>query len=158
MTLKTRKDVLDRFWSKVNTNGPLPDEKPELGPCMVWTRALTTDGYGRFWFEGYTRPAHRWLYEQENEPVPDGYEPDHRCRRRNCVNLLHIEIVTQAENVRRGGIYRQGHAYGNAVINVAKTHCPKNHPYDEANTRMYRGRRNCRACAREGWHSRKKAA
>jgi len=26
------------------------------------------------------------------------------------------------------------------------THCPKGHEYNEGNTRMYRGRRNCRTC------------
>ena len=28
-----------------------------------------------------------------------------------------------------------------------RTHCPKGHSYDEANTRYYRGRRHCRKCA-----------
>lgn len=31
--------------------------------------------------------------------------------------------------------------------NEQKTHCPKGHPYDEENTYLYRGRRNCRRCA-----------
>lgn len=158
MTLKTRKDALDRFRSKVNTGGPLPDEKPELGPCHVWTKAISTDGYGRFWFEGRNHPAHRWLYEHTKEAIPKGYEPDHLCRRRHCVNLAHIEIITQAENVKRGGVYRRGRTLGNAAVQAAKTHCPKNHPYDDANTRHYAGRRHCRACAREGWHARKAAA
>lgn len=30
--------------------------------------------------------------------------------------------------------------------NARKTHCPSGHPYDEENTRLYRGRRYCRAC------------
>lgn len=30
--------------------------------------------------------------------------------------------------------------------NAKKTYCPQNHPYDEANTWMVRGRRRCRAC------------
>jgi len=34
--------------------------------------------------------------------------------------------------------------------NRAKTHCPKKHPYDDANTYRYpSGRRQCRACQRE---------
>lgn len=28
-----------------------------------------------------------------------------------------------------------------------KTHCNSGHPFDEANTRLYRGRRYCRACS-----------
>lgn len=30
-----------------------------------------------------------------------------------------------------------------------KTHCPRGHEYDEANTKIYRGRRFCRQCKRE---------
>lgn len=30
-----------------------------------------------------------------------------------------------------------------------RTHCPQGHPYDEANTRIYKGRRHCRACTKE---------
>lgn len=30
-----------------------------------------------------------------------------------------------------------------------RTHCPQGHPYDELNTRWYRGMRYCRACPRE---------
>jgi hypothetical protein len=33
--------------------------------------------------------------------------------------------------------------------NAKKTHCPAGHPYDEANTFVFRGSRYCRACARE---------
>lgn len=32
---------------------------------------------------------------------------------------------------------------------ASKTHCPQNHPYDEANTYVYRGSRHCRTCHRE---------
>lgn len=30
-----------------------------------------------------------------------------------------------------------------------RTHCPQRHPYDEVNTRHYRGRRYCRVCHKE---------
>jgi hypothetical protein len=30
-----------------------------------------------------------------------------------------------------------------------RTHCPQGHPYDEANTRYWRGQRRCRACTDE---------
>lgn len=33
-----------------------------------------------------------------------------------------------------------------AAANLAKTHCPQGHPYDEANTQWYSGRRYCRGC------------
>jgi hypothetical protein len=37
-----------------------------------------------------------------------------------------------------------------------KTHCPCGHEYTPENTRLYRGRRHCRACAREKFHERKR--
>jgi hypothetical protein len=49
------------------------------------------------------------------------------------VNPRHLEPVTEAENIRRA-----------PWANV--THCPMGHPYDEANTYVYRGTRNCRRC------------
>jgi hypothetical protein len=54
----------------------------------------------------------------------------------------------------RLGELRRGAKHWTARI----THCPQGHPYDEANTRMYEGRRYCRACARERARARKAAA
>ena len=144
----------ERFQARVNHNGPVPDLRPELGPCHVWTGFLH-DGYGRFWFDGRNWPAHRWLLEQSTGPLPEGHEPDHLCRNRACVRLSHLEVVTQAENVRRAGPFRRGRAVGNAALEAAKTHCPQGHPYDDENTRVKNGRRHCRACGRARYHERK---
>lgn len=36
------------FWPKVDLNGPIPEHRPELGPCWVWTgHKLKKSGYGR---------------------------------------------------------------------------------------------------------------
>lgn len=35
-----------------------------------------------------------------------------------------------------------------AALRTPKTHCINGHAYDEENTRWYRGKRNCRACAK----------
>jgi hypothetical protein len=35
------------------------------------------------------------------------------------------------------------------VKSILKTHCPKGHPYDEANTYVDKGKRICRICKRE---------
>lgn len=159
MSLRTRKDDLARFWSKVDREGPIPSHDPSLGRCWVWTAATTRDGYGRFWFEGSTGPAHRWIVEQSRGPIPRGFEPDHLCRNRTCVNPAHIEVVTQRENLRRAGFLRRGRAIGNAAVQSAKTRCPAGHEYDRANTRICSaGKRHCRACARARWHARKASA
>lgn len=124
-----------RFWSKVDKDG--------ANGCWLWT-AGTTRGYGMFSAipdaEGkkHTRVAHRWLWEQVNGPVPAGLELDHLCRVRHCVNPDHLEPVTKRENILRGTGFSARHA--------AKTHCPRGHAYDEANTGMARGQRYCRQC------------
>lgn len=35
---------------------------------------------------------------------------------------------------------------GLAAIGARRTECPAGHPYDDANTKIYRGRRYCRQC------------
>mgnify|MGYP001599849985 CR=1 FL=1 len=131
------------FWAKVDKNGPVPDYAPHLGPCWIWTAFIRSAGYAHVSWDGQTRDGHLIAYELTIGPVPEGLELDHLCRVRRCVNPLHLEPVTRAENLRRSPITF-------VAINLAKTHCPQGHPYDEANTYRTRdGGRVCRACKRE---------
>ena len=52
--------------------------------------------------QGKKELAHRIAYEAANGPIPEGMVLDHLCRSRNCVNPDHLEVVTHAENQRRG--------------------------------------------------------
>jgi hypothetical protein len=112
------------------------------GGCWLWLGALC-DGYGMVSIGGKDRKPHRLVYEALVGPVPDGHVLDHLCRNRACCNPMHIEVVTNAENIKRGLAGRN---------NADKTSCANGHPYDERNTRMvyrpdgsFRCRR-CRAC------------
>lgn len=70
--------------------------------CWEWTGSRHPRGYGEF-FDGSTVVrAHRWAYEQFVGPIPEGLVIDHLCRNTGCVNPLHLEAVTQTENIRRG--------------------------------------------------------
>lgn len=48
--------------------------------------------------------AHKALYEKHIGPVPPGLQLDHTCKRRECVNPWHLELVTPAVNTRRSRV------------------------------------------------------
>jgi len=64
-------------------------------------RARHGDGYTRVRRNGRLCLGHVWFWEELHGPVPDGFELDHLCRNRGCVNPAHLEKVTHEENVRR---------------------------------------------------------
>lgn len=121
-------DANARFWSKVDrTDG-----------CWLWHGWKTADGYGRFDIGDRKVLAHRFAYESNVGPIPDGLVLDHLCRVRDCVNPAHLEAVTVAENNRRG--------FGPVQAFALRTHCAEGHPLGPATPGK---RRVCRPCANE---------
>lgn len=95
---KDKGSLEERFWAKVNKNGPIHRYKPELGPCWLWTAALDTKGYGVF---GKTSDdtvfAHRFAYELKYGPTE--LYVLHSCDVPNCVNDAHLFDGTQQDNI-----------------------------------------------------------
>ncbi len=92
-------DPETRFWSHVDKNGPIPEARPELGPCWLWTGSPSSI-YGEFWngLDGKRyEQAHRYAYGD----VPLGCLVDHLCCVKKCVRRSHLEAVSAAENTRR---------------------------------------------------------
>jgi hypothetical protein len=71
--------------------------------CWIWQMKSRVNGYGQVNIGNTTSTtAHRWVYEQLRGSIPKDRVLDHLCRVRLCVNPDHMEIVTIAENNRRG--------------------------------------------------------
>lgn len=126
----------ERFWAKVNKDGPVPENRPDLGPCWIWTGAKVSEGYGSFRIGRDTVSAHLFLVGRPTE----GLERDHLCRVRACIRPSHLELVPHLVNVQRGDAGKRMRE---------QTHCIHGHPFDEKNTRVNPdGKRDCKTCNR----------
>jgi len=135
-----------KFWAKVDFDGPAPKHNPELGACWLWKDHLV-GGYGQYRTVRGMRAAHRHAYRLCVGPIPRGYTLDHLCRNTACVRPAHLEPVTLRDNILRGN--------GPTAQNARKTHCPRGHAYNKANTYYWKRPgggldRICRACRRKG--------
>ncbi len=102
----------ERFWSKINKDGPVPSHLPEIGSCWVWTaKSVNIRGYGAFKLGRTHVQAHRYAYELLMETIPAGLTIDHLCRNVLCVNPAHMEVVTKAENLRRLWAWRKSQGW-----------------------------------------------
>jgi hypothetical protein len=137
------KPPAERFWPKVDTTGD----------CWIWTASINPKGYGQFRVgakpdgRAIVVHAHRFAYIDTVGPIPEGLELDHLCRVRACVNPMHLEPVTTAENQRRSPISFVA-TLGN------RTHCTNGHEWNAENTYWYVGskhspHRQCRQCKRD---------
>jgi HNH endonuclease len=129
----------ERFWEKVDKNGPVPVNRPELGPCWLWTAYIKENGYGTFAIRhGVVVHAHRLAYELCVGPIPKGKDLDHLCRVRRCINPKHTEPVTRLVNVARGD-------------GAPKSHCKNGHLMSGDNLRIVSttGHRYCGECNRQ---------
>jgi hypothetical protein len=110
-------------------------ERDPVFGCELWTGRLDAEGYA---YHGRSR-AHIVAWERANGPVPEGKELDHLCRRRHCVALHHLEMVTRRENeLRKSWRYR-----------AKRVRCPDGHELAVHDIVTPEGGRVCRACNRE---------
>ena len=124
--------------------------------CEQWTKSINERGYGQAWIHGKKYKAHRAIWIDANGEIPEGMVVDHKCHNeaakagecaggatcthRACVNLEHLQLVSQSENI----------LSGMHSIDV-KECCPKGHSYKDERNIMVRknGKRECAECNRQ---------
>jgi hypothetical protein len=115
---------------------PPPMRDPHTG-CLLWQGTDNGRGYGTDWSTGRPRLAHYVAWEAVHGPVPAGKQLDHGCRRRRCVALAHLELVSQSENLlRRSWAHRS-----------RRSHCPKGHDLFLEGRRTPEGGNVCLRCS-----------
>lgn len=138
----SRPTVEERFWSKVASRNE--------GECWLWIGAKNAQGYGHLSINGAQFKAHRWSFQRHVGLIPDGFQIDHLCRVRNCVNPAHLDAVSAAENTLRAVPFR-----GPASVPPRRSTCGKGHEFTPENTASkrpgkshWRMQRACKTCAR----------
>lgn len=111
--------------------------------CYIWMGATNIRGYGNIWADGRMVLAHRYAWQREHGPIPDGMVIDHTCWEPSCVNTDHLRIATRAQNsaYRSGahagrdlprGVTRHGRGYRARVMHDGKLHYFGTHSTVEA--------------------------
>jgi hypothetical protein len=66
--------------------------------CWIWTASLS-EGYGQTYWNGCIGPrAHRVSYEAFNGPIPKGWQVQHKCDQKACVNPKHLKLGKPVNN------------------------------------------------------------
>jgi hypothetical protein len=119
--LKKRKDrprfsnVEDAWkWELINRV-----EENEHTKCHVWSGPIR-DGYGKFRWNNdeVNLNVHVYAYQINIGPVGN-LVVDHTCRNRLCMNVDHLELITNEENSKRANLL-EGNRHGIGWVNPNK--------------------------------------
>lgn len=141
-------DPVEKFWANVSP-------EPNSG-CWIWAGTTQRNGYGHHRYGGRGGPselAHRFSYRIHKGEIPNGFDLDHLCRVRCCVNPDHLEPVTRKENINRSGLVgKWKRELGAKRPWLIKTHCRYGHKKEEKYGAMF-----CVECARISDRKRKRS-
>lgn len=113
------------------------------GACHWWSGYKVGMGYGMVRYDGRDIMAHRFLWELEKGPIPDGLQIDHLCNNPACVNIEHMRLATPRENSLAPQSRSLARAYADREC------CPKCGGPFFIQKDGNKVRRRCRACMNE---------
>jgi len=70
-----------------------------MSGCFLWI-GCSSKGYGRIDVGGEMEMAHRVSWEINNGAIPDGMCVLHKCDNTFCININHLFLGTQLENIK----------------------------------------------------------
>jgi hypothetical protein len=125
-----------------------------MNNCIKFKGKLNGYGYGTVIYQGKRMKASRVAWIEANGPIPSGLVVDHTCHNeaikqgkckggitcehRACINLDHLRLITQQENIMSG------------LHNIDnRSHCNQGHPFIKENIMVrFNGKRECAECNR----------
>jgi hypothetical protein len=111
--------------------------------CWIFTGGKV-GGYGRFNWQNFAVPAHRFSYQMLVGSIAPGKHLHHECNTPSCVNPAHLTPVdprVHAKELTPNSI---------TAISAAATICPNGHELVAENVQWTKqGKRRCKACLSE---------
>lgn len=133
----TRRAVDQRFWEKVDHNGPKQFHMKDQ--CWVWLGGINpVTGYGQFFdsSNGKMTTAHRMSYVLANGNIGKNLSVCHHCDYKSCVRPTHLFAGTRSDNMRDAAAKKR---LATQRPGVARRHILKAH---QNNPWMSKGERN----------------
>lgn len=83
----------------------------------MWDKALNKKGYGKRKYKGKDWKAHRAAWDEEIGPIPDGMFVLHKCDNPSCVNVNHLFLGTNYDNIKDMINKRRDNFFGAKKLN-----------------------------------------
>ena len=68
--------------------------------CLLWQGATVTNGYGAITMNNEQYMTHRLAWSFAKGPIPSDLYVLHKCDVRRCINIDHLYLGTQLDNMR----------------------------------------------------------
>lgn len=112
-----RPPLRDRFWSRVRVRG--------ANDCWEWQGHVNRQGYGGIGVVGRSHKVHRVAWLLAYGSIPDGLCVLHHCDNPPCVNVRHLWLGTNRDNLndmRAKGRWARTHPLNGTLNHNAKLH------------------------------------